>query len=165
MINLQLVEGVNNDVAVSAVISGGHIFVQHPLHPSHPSLAVMMRKMQNSYNAMETPLLPDVELHTICVMLLNGEWFRVQIVQYDVQYDDMHCLVKLLDYGGYVVAHRNDLRQIRSDYLWLPFQATECVLSNIEPIGNLNSLSHTYKHTYPLLLFLYQLINFPKKKR
>lgn len=90
--------------------------------------------MQTSYNTMEAPSLPNIQENMICVLRLNGEWYRVQISEND-ENDDKRCIVKLLDYGGYLNVHRNDLRQIRSDYLWLPFQATECVLSNIQPIG------------------------------
>lgn len=116
------------------MISGGHLFVQHPLHPSHPSLIIMQKCLYDSYNSIEAPHLPAIELNTVCVLHFNSNWYRVQIVHYDVS-DDKRCVVRVLDFGGYINVHRNDLRQIRSDFLALPFQATECVLSNVQPLG------------------------------
>ncbi|KAM7347224.1 A-kinase anchor protein spoonbill [Cochliomyia hominivorax] len=135
LLNLQLnlIEGINNDVVVSAIISGGHIFVQHPLHPTHPSLAILQKCLYDSYTTTEAPLLPGIELSAVCVMPVNGVWYRVQIVDQDPEETD-RCIVKFLDFGGYMNVHFNELRQIRSDFMSVPFQATECILSNIEPI-------------------------------
>lgn len=135
LLNLQLnlIEGINNDVVVSAIVSGGHIFVQHPLHPTHPSLAILQKCLYDSYTTVEAPLLPGIELSAVCVMPVNGIWYRVQIVDQDSE-DGERCIVKFLDFGGYMNVHFNDLRQIRSDFMSVPFQATECILSNVEPI-------------------------------
>ncbi|KAI8120373.1 mitochondrial, A-kinase anchor protein 1 [Lucilia cuprina] len=135
LLNLQLnlIEGINNDIVVSAIISGGHIFVQHPLHPTHPSLAVLQKCLYDSYTTSEAPMLPGIELSAVCVMPVNGVWYRVQIVDQDPEESD-RCIVKFLDFGGYMNVHFNELRQIRSDFMSVPFQATECILSNVEPI-------------------------------
>lgn len=135
LLNLQLnlIEGINNDVVVSAIVSGGHLFVQHPLHPTHPSLAVLQKCLFDSYTATEAPLLPGIELNAVCVMPVNGIWYRVQIVDPDTE-ETERCVVKFLDFGGYMNVHFNELRQIRSDFMSVPFQATECILSNVEPI-------------------------------
>ncbi|XP_004520187.1 A-kinase anchor protein 1, mitochondrial isoform X2 [Ceratitis capitata] len=134
-LQLKLIEGINNDVRVSTIINAGHMFVQQPLHPTAPKLDVLNKCISDSYETMVTPPLPRVELNAICVMPANGLWLRVQIVD---QHDDgKHCLVKLLDCGGYVTAEFSQLRQIRSDFLTVPFQATECVLSNVEPIDSI----------------------------
>lgn len=133
-LQLNLIESINNDVVVSAIISGGHIFVQHPLHPTHPSLAVLQKWVFDSYTATEAPLLPGIELNDVCVMPVNGIWYRVQIVDQDTE-ETERCVVKFLDFGGYMNVHFKELRQIRSDFMSVPFQATECILSNVEPIG------------------------------
>ena len=141
---LNLIEGINNDVVVSAIVSGGHIFVQHPLHPTHPSLAILQKCLYDSYTTAEAPLLPGIELSAVCVMPVNGIWYRVQIVDQDTE-DAERCIVKFLDFGGYMNVYFNDLRQIRSDFMSVPFQATECILSNVEPIGNLVDFYKLYK--------------------
>lgn len=137
LVNLQLnlIEGINNDVVVSAIVSGGHIFVQHPLHPTHPSLAVLQKCLFDSYTATDAPLLPGVELNAVCVIPVNGIWYRVQIVDQDIE-ETERCVVKFLDFGGYMNVHFNELRQIRSDFMNVPFQSTECILSNVEPIDS-----------------------------
>ncbi|XP_036319930.1 A-kinase anchor protein 1, mitochondrial [Rhagoletis pomonella] len=138
LLNLQLnlIEGINNDIIVTAVVNGAHMFVQHPLHPSHPSLAVIQKCLYDSYSTSEAPLLPGIEINAVCVIPVNGIWYRVQIVEQDSE-DEQRCVVKFLDFGGYMNVHFNELRQIRSDFMTVPFQATECVLSNVEPIDSI----------------------------
>ncbi|KAH8276637.1 hypothetical protein KR044_000616, partial [Drosophila immigrans] len=133
-LQLKLIEGINNDVVVTAVLSGNHVFVQHPLHPSHPSLHALQKGMFDSYSTMDAPVLPNIEISAVCVMPINGVWYRVQIVDIDEE-DEERCLVKFLDFGGYMNVSFDVLRQIRTDFMALPFQATECILSNVEPIG------------------------------
>lgn len=43
--------------------------------------------------------------------------------------------VKFLDYGGFAYVENSKLRQIRGDFMLLPFQAAECVLSNIKSLN------------------------------
>ncbi|XP_017064188.1 A-kinase anchor protein 1, mitochondrial [Drosophila eugracilis] len=132
-LQLKLIEGINNDVVVSAVLSGSHLFIQHPLHPSHPSLPMLQKQLYDSYSTMEAPLLPSMEISAVCVIPINGVWYRVQIVDTDPD-DEERCLVKFLDFGGFMNVGFSTLRQIRTDFMSVPFQATECILSNIEPI-------------------------------
>lgn len=129
-----MIEGINNDVVVSSIINGSHFFVQQPLHPSYPSLARLEKCLCDNYNNVDTPMLPRITNASICVCRVNGIWYRVQIVQKDPESNDK-CLVKFMDYGGYMTISYNDIRQIRSDYFALAFQAIECVLSNIVPYG------------------------------
>lgn len=79
-------------------------------------------------------MLPSIEISAVCVIPINDIWYRVQIVDVDAD-DEERCLVKFLDFGGYLIVNFASLRQIRTDFMALPFQATECILSNIEPIG------------------------------
>ncbi|KAH8244874.1 hypothetical protein KR032_001776, partial [Drosophila birchii] len=132
-LQLKLFEHINNDVVVSAVLSGSHIFVQHPLHPSHMSLPMLQKQLYDSYSTMDAPQLPSLEISAVCVIPINGVWYRVQIVDTDAE-DEEHCLVRFLDFGGYMNVSFSSLRQIRTDFMSVPFQATECILSNIEPI-------------------------------
>ena len=48
------------------------------------------------------------------------------------------CDVKFLDYGGYSGLPVDSLKQIRTDFLSLPFQAIECYLANIQPEDDQN---------------------------
>lgn len=141
---------------VSAVLSGDHVFVQHPLHPSHPALHALQKGMLDSYSSMDAPKLPGIEISAVCVMPINGFWYRVQICDSDAD-DEQRCLVKFLDFGGYMNVSFSELRQIRTDFMTLPFQATECILSNIEPIGKRIAMRCSLYYTiftYALLLNL-----------
>ncbi|CAD7077282.1 unnamed protein product [Hermetia illucens] len=134
-LELALIEGINNDVIVTSVISGGHLFVQQPLHPSHPTLSILQNCLNKTYSNGEAPGLPEMTDDAICVGNYLDSWYRVQIVSKTVEEDDSGCLVKFLDYGGYAVLERDNLKQIRADFLVTPFQAIEAVLSNIVPPG------------------------------
>lgn len=132
-IHLQLVEGINNDVSISSIVTGGHVFLQQPLHPTFPSLNTMQQCMIQNYNMIEAPLLPEITDNAICVVMVQGSWYRVQIVSHNK--GDQHCLVKYLDYGGFANVAVSSLRQIRADFMGVPFQSIECVLSNVKPHG------------------------------
>lgn len=132
---LSLVEGINNDVVISAILNGGHVFLQQPSHPTFQQLKALHACMAQHYSTgaaapvLEIPPQPD----SICVAPVSGDWFRVVIVNYTPA--DQQCLVKFLDFGGFVTVPAADLRQIRTDFMALSFQSTECVLSNLRPIG------------------------------
>lgn len=71
----------------------------------------------------------------ICAAPVMDGWYRAQVVEVTHETDEVD--VRFLDYGGYARVEAYALRQIRSDFLGLPFQATECYMSNIAPLpGN-----------------------------
>jgi len=43
--------------------------------------------------------------------------------------------VRFMDYGGYSRLEAGQVRQIRTDFMSLPFQAEECYLANVMPAG------------------------------
>ena len=51
--------------------------------------------------------------------------FTFQVVSYNESTDE--CDIKFIDYGGYLTVPAADLRQIRTDFLSLPFQVRACV--------------------------------------
>lgn len=138
ILQMNLIEGINNDVVISSIMSGGHVFLQQPLHPSYPQLNVLQLCMNQSYSVIETPNLQKIVEDAVCAAPIPGpdgttNWYRVQIISHNPETET--CLVKYLDYGGYVSVYAKDLRQIRTDFMTVPFQATECLLSNIKPTG------------------------------
>lgn len=129
--HLQLVEGVNNDVVLSSLISAAHFFLQQPCHPSYGSLAALNNIMSQLYSSGEAPILETPVTYAVCAAPAMGGWYRAQIVH--VEEDGQACTVRYLDYGGYSRIQTPDLRQIRGDLLALPFQAVECYLANVAP--------------------------------
>ncbi|XP_055710095.1 KH domain-containing protein akap-1 isoform X2 [Phlebotomus papatasi] len=133
-ISLHLIEGINNDVVVSSILSGGHIFVQQPLHPSYPSLNDLNQIMYQNYASNQSPHLDNPAENSVCVACVQDMWYRVVVLSHSQE--TKTTLVKYLDYGGFGNHQSSDLRQIRQDFMTLPFQAIECTLSNIKPTGS-----------------------------
>jgi A-kinase anchor protein 1 len=127
---LSLVEGIMHDVVISSIVYGDHIFIQQPTNPTFSALERLDACMFNTYSELTCPSLSKpVSPNSICVAPSNGGWYRCQVVSYD-ESDDT-CSIKYVDYGGYDVLPAEQLKQIRTDFLSLPFQAIECRLANI----------------------------------
>uniref|UniRef100_A0A182RFT5 Tudor domain-containing protein n=1 Tax=Anopheles funestus TaxID=62324 RepID=A0A182RFT5_ANOFN len=139
--SLPLVEGINNDVAISCIINVGHLFVHQPLHPTHLTLNSMQNSLNQSYTANEAPVLPEIIPNAVCVAFVAENWYRAQVVQH--MPESNLVLVKYLDYGGFSMLPPLNLRQIRTDFISVPFQSIECVLSNIQPIDDSWSVEAT----------------------
>lgn len=56
-LQLDLVEGVNNDVLISSVVNAGHLFLQQPMHPTYQSLTLLNLNMNQVYNSPEAPVV------------------------------------------------------------------------------------------------------------
>ncbi|XP_063226136.1 A-kinase anchor protein 1, mitochondrial-like isoform X2 [Bacillus rossius redtenbacheri] len=133
-VQLRLVEGVNNDVIVSYMVTPAHVFLQQPTHPTFLNLSALAAFMQTCYCEPEVPALPrPVAADVICVAPVMGDWCRAQVVTDEAE--DGTSTIRLLDYGGYDVVDCSVLRQIRQDFMLLPFQAAEAYLANISPAG------------------------------
>ncbi|XP_055946043.1 uncharacterized protein LOC129976468 [Argiope bruennichi] len=139
-LQLHLPEGASCDVILSSLVSAGHFFLQQPTHPTYPSLSTLDQCMINCYSQLDTPLLPHpVEPGVICAAPVLRGWYRAQVIHvYDNEVD---CELKFVDYGGFSTAPISSLRQIRSDFMSLPFQASECYLANVRPIDSSDSWS------------------------
>jgi len=136
-VNLALAEGVMHDVFVSSIVGGGHVFLQQPYHPTYFALERLDQCMTNTYSTVSCPNVPQpVLLNSVCAAPCDEGWYRCQIVSYDA--DTEMCDIKYLDYGGYHNISVHSLRQIRTDFLSLPFQAIECYLANINPTDDQN---------------------------
>ncbi|KAF6204352.1 hypothetical protein GE061_002693 [Apolygus lucorum] len=129
--HLQLVEGVNNDVILSSLITAAHFFLQQPSHPSYSSLSALNTVMNTVYNSPEAPVLDPPIKDAVCAVPTMGGWYRAQIIS--VNEEERSAYVRFLDYGGFLVVDAASLRQIRGDLLTLPFQAVECYLANVAP--------------------------------
>lgn len=137
--HLRLVEGVNNDTIVSCVVTPMHLFLQQPTHPTFPSLNVLTDYMNACYsesNKAPPPQLPEPVLPgTICAAHSAGAWYRSSVISVNDE-EAGTAYIQFLDYGGYATVPCTALRQIRGDFLLLPFQAAECLLANVSPIDS-----------------------------
>ncbi|XP_013195867.1 A-kinase anchor protein 1, mitochondrial isoform X2 [Amyelois transitella] len=129
---LQLVESVNNDTIMTCLVSAGHFFLQQPLHPTFPSLHALHRLMAATYQNPDVPALPrPVKEGSICAAPTENNWYRAQVISTSEENDT--SVVKLVDFGGYLTVDNDQLKQIRSDFMTLPFQATEALLAFVKP--------------------------------
>lgn len=131
-LQLQLVESVNNDTIMTCLVSAGHFFLQQPLHPTFPSLHALHRLMAATYQNPDVPSLPrPIKEGSICAAPTENNWYRAQIMSTSEENDT--SVVKLVDFGGYLTVDNDQLKQIRSDFMTLPFQATEALLAFVKP--------------------------------
>ncbi|KAH9499386.1 A-kinase anchor protein 1, mitochondrial [Bulinus truncatus] len=133
VMQLSLPEGVSVEVFVSAIVDAGHVFVQQPTHRSFMSLEKLTYFLNSVYGQdPNVPCVPTpVEYGIICVCENEGCWYRAMIMS--AENENGETQVKFVDYGGYAVMPVSSLKQIRTDFMSLPFQAVECFMANITP--------------------------------
>ncbi|XP_041281279.1 A-kinase anchor protein 1, mitochondrial [Onychostruthus taczanowskii] len=131
---LFLPDGVTVDVVVAHQVDAGHMFLQQHTHPTFHVLRSLDQQMFACYSQPEIPTLPTpVEVGIICAAPgLDGAWLRAQVISYFEETDEVE--LKYVDYGGYDKVKVDTLRQIRSDFLTLPFQGAEVLLDNVVPL-------------------------------
>lgn len=124
---------MNNDVVVSYVVTASHLCLQLPMHITYQNLYRMACIMNSAYSTVDSPPLLDPQPDIVCVAPAAGGWYRALLLSVD--HDTNTSDVKFLDYGGFLTVDNSQLRQIRGDFLLLPFQSIECGLANIVPAG------------------------------
>lgn len=131
---LLLPSGVTVEVIVVNIVSAGHVFVQQHTHPTYHALRSLDQQMFLCYSQPGTPPLPSpVEVGVICAApAVDGAWWRAQVISF--YKDSTEVEIRYVDYGGYDRVKIDTLRQIRSDFVTLPFQGTEVLLDNIAPL-------------------------------
>ncbi|KAK3561019.1 hypothetical protein QTP86_023209, partial [Hemibagrus guttatus] len=131
---LLLPNGVTVEVIVVNIVSAGHVFVQQHTHPTYHALRSLDQQMFLCYSQPGTPALPSpAEIGVICAApAVEGAWWRAQVISFYKESNEVE--IRYVDYGGYDRVKIDTLRQIRSDFVTLPFQGTEVLLDNIAPL-------------------------------
>ncbi|OCT92366.1 A-kinase anchor protein 1, mitochondrial [Xenopus laevis] len=132
---LMLPDGVTVEVIVVNVVNAGHIFVQQHTHPTFHALQSLDQQMCLCYSQPGIPTLPTpVEAGVICAAPAEDHaWWRAQVVAYFKDSEEVE--IRYVDYGGYERVKVDILRQIRSDFVTLPFQGAEVLLDNVIPLA------------------------------
>lgn len=73
------------------------------------------------------------------------KWVRAFVEEPDAE--GLQHLVRLVDHGGFWTFGSSEMRQIRSEFLTLPFQTLEVNLANVKPIAG-KSYSFFYLTTF-----------------
>ncbi|TDH14728.1 hypothetical protein EPR50_G00023830 [Perca flavescens] len=131
---LLLPSGVTVEVIVVNIVSAGHVFVQQHTHPTYHALRSLDQQMFLCYSQPGTPALPSpAEVGVICAApAVDGAWWRAQVITFYKETNEVE--IRYVDYGGYDRVKIDSLRQIRSDFVTLPFQGAEVLLDNIAPL-------------------------------
>ncbi|KAM3875389.1 A kinase (PRKA) anchor protein 1b [Diretmus argenteus] len=131
---LLLPSGVTVEVIVVNIMSAGHVFVQQHTHPTYHALRSLDEQMFLCYSQPGTPTLPSpAEVGVICAApAVEGAWWRAQVISFYKETNEVE--IRYVDYGGYDRVKIDSLRQIRSDFVTLPFQGAEVLLDNIAPL-------------------------------
>ncbi|CAD6234424.1 GSCOCG00001917001-RA-CDS [Cotesia congregata] len=149
LMQLQLVESLNNDVLVCHILKPNRLFIQLPTHPTYPSFKLLDYNLTQFYSTVESPHVPDQLtrkcLHSfihstiypfsgmIVVAQWYNKWVRAYVEQPDIE--GLQHLLRLVDHGGFWKFSSAELRQIRSEFLTLPFQTLEVNLAYVRPIN------------------------------
>ncbi|MFT7803342.1 A-kinase anchor protein 1, mitochondrial [Arapaima gigas] len=138
---LLLPNGVTVEVIVVNIVSAGHAFVQQHTHPTYHALRSLDQQMFLCYSQPGTPALPSpVEVGVICAAPAGeGAWWRAQVISF--YKDSGEVEIRYVDYGGYDRVKIDTLRQIRSDFVTLPFQGAEVLLDNLAPLPGADRFS------------------------
>eukprot|EP00063_Salmo_salar_P018108 XP_013992943.1 PREDICTED: A-kinase anchor protein 1, mitochondrial-like [Salmo salar] len=130
---LLLPHRVTVEVTVIQIASGNCVFLQQHKHPTFHALCGLDQNMSLCYSYPGCPPLPaPVEVGVICAAQMpEGAWWRAQVMGH---HEDTMVELRYVDYGGYDIVKMDTLRQIRSDFVALPFQGSEVILENIAPI-------------------------------
>lgn len=121
------------EIQVCKIISAGHIFIHIPNDWTFAYLPQLHKCMNRVYEAREAPKVPlkSVIAGLICALEVQSNWRRAQVV---ALISFTRVKIKLVDSGGFLEAAVDDLRQIREDFLLLPFQAVECHLHGVHSL-------------------------------
>ncbi|XP_060752107.1 A-kinase anchor protein 1, mitochondrial isoform X1 [Tachysurus vachellii] len=133
------------EVIVPRVEAANYLFVQQHTHPTYYGLCSLTEQMLFCYCHSGCPSLPTpVEAGVLCAAPSpDGAWWRAQVIQH---YKDSDIVqIRYVDYGGYVTVNLTSLKQIRSDFVTLPFQASEVMLENIAPLPGKGTFSFEAK--------------------
>ncbi|XP_018425837.1 PREDICTED: A-kinase anchor protein 1, mitochondrial [Nanorana parkeri] len=133
---LTLPNNVSVEVVVVNVVNAGHMFVQQRTHPTFHALCGLDQHMSLCYSQPGIPTLPTpAEVGILCAAPVGPSvWWRAQVMAYFEDTEEVEILY--VDYGGYNRVKINTLRQIRSDFVSLPFQGVEVLLDNVIPLGD-----------------------------
>lgn len=120
------------EVYVSAVEHPGHFWVQLVSSES-TQLDKMITDMTDYYTENpEQNQLENVKVGDLVAAPFeqDNQWYRATVNSVDQGVLDLYYV----DFGDSIYLPVDQIRSLRHDYLYLPFQALECRLANVEPV-------------------------------
>lgn len=136
------------NVFVRNIVDANHFYVQ--LYDQNMSvqgqLQLLDQQMYHCYNTADlmaaTNIPYPVNTGMVCAsQTQTGWWWRAQVIGLLMKPDEVE--ITWLDYGGKTTVPTTNLKQLRQDFMQLPFQAVECYLDNVVPHQGESSFSMT----------------------
>lgn len=127
------------EVYVSAMENPSKFWVQI-VGPKATELDCLVDEMTDYYNKLENRsqhVLDDVNVGDLvaAVFKYDSKWYRAEVLQLKVSSDEKVATLYFVDYGDTDDVACKDLYELRTDLLRLHFQAIECFLARIDPVG------------------------------
>lgn len=130
------------EVFVSAICTPGSFWVQK-IGPRSVDLDKLTQDMTNYYDNPDNQSfhsLKTVSPGEIVVAKFSGDtsYYRARVVEFKLdEYDETKSKVEMdfVDFGDAEEKQIGEIFEIRTDYLKLRFQAIECALDGVKPIG------------------------------
>uniref|UniRef100_A0AC35TQU5 Tudor domain-containing protein n=1 Tax=Rhabditophanes sp. KR3021 TaxID=114890 RepID=A0AC35TQU5_9BILA len=122
------------EIFITSIIDLGHVFVNQNSHPSFTSLPLLDNYMRTLYSKstgipeVPKPMAPGI----LCAAPSHSGFVRA--ITCIVFEEEDEAIVRYVDHGGYARLPRADLKQIRTDFMALPFQSSECYLAHVSPV-------------------------------
>merc|ERR1711931_335404 len=121
-----------HNITVASTVDACHVFIKQMNNPTHAGLAPLEEAMMEAYTEECGPeLLRPIANGSLLAVKSDSKWYRCQVVAYNESLDS--CDIKFVDHGGYTTVPVKDLRQLRNDFIRLPFQAIEVYLAHVSP--------------------------------
>lgn len=124
-----------HDITISCMVDTCRAFVQQRKNPTFVGLEHLEAEMVSCYSlqaAAAAPLLrPIAEGSVLAVREAEDRCYRCQVTAFHPDTDTAD--IKFVDHGGYTTVPASQLRQLRPDFLRLPFQAIEVYFAHVAP--------------------------------
>merc|ERR1712226_1804039 len=101
-------------------------------NPTYEGIANLEEEIFSTYSMEPAKeLLRPIATGSVLGVFTDEKWYRCQVVSFN-SVDDT-CDIKFVDHGGYTTVPVSALRQLKADFLRLPFQAIEVYLAHVNP--------------------------------
>lgn len=122
-----------HDVTVSCVVDTCKGFVQQTKNPTFVGLKHLEAEMLANYSltGAESEVMRPIATGSVLAVFSDDKWYRCQVVGYNPAVDTAD--IKFVDHGGYTTVSASQLRQLKSEFLRLPFQAIEVYFAHVNP--------------------------------
>jgi len=131
-LNLATEPIIVHDITMSCMVDSCRGFIQQMNNPTYEGLANLEEEIFSTYTMEPAKeLLRPIATGSVLGVFTDEKWYRCQVVSFNAADDT--CDIKFVDHGGYTTVPVSALRQLKADFLRLPFQAIEVYLAHVNP--------------------------------